>query len=145
MNVEAAIPYFSLQAPLSQEGVALLIIEAFDPRIPERHTKVKVPVQCQETLGPIILTAALLQVGTKTIARNIPAKCLEVEETPNEVIRIAIFQDQYQGTWSDLADKPVKTMLSSSPFAKLAKGDVLDVWDRQFINEKLQKAPPAST
>ena len=142
MNIEAAIPYFTLQSPLSQEGVALLILEASDSRIPECHTKVKVPVQCQETQEPIIITVAILQVGTKVISRNVPANCLEIEEVPNEVVRIAIFQDQFPGSWQDIVAKPVKTMLACRPFDELEKGALLDVWDRQFLSDKMQKTKP---
>eukprot|EP00435_Cladocopium_sp_Y103_P026233 s1561_g6.t1 len=141
-NIENALPYFSLQAPVSQEGVGLLILEANDERIPITHTKVKVPVQCRASQEPIIITAALLQLGSKTTMRNLPENCLSIQETPNEVVRVIVYQDQYGGNWSDLLGRPVKTLMEQEPFAQLDKADFLDVWDRQFLSERFAKAKP---
>lgn len=142
LNIHEARPYFTLQAPVSSEGVGLLVLEADDPSIPTCHARVKVPVQCKETQEPIIITAALLQVGTKHIRRNLPEKCLEIEETPNEVLRLVVYQDQYPGHWNEFITKPVKAIMEMEPFVSLDKGEVFEVWDRQFLSERLSKAAP---
>ena len=49
MNVEEAIPYFGLNAAVSQFGVALLILDHDDVRVPNSCPIVKVPARCIAT------------------------------------------------------------------------------------------------
>ena len=44
-NIIEVLPYFSLTEPVSNQGVALLILEHDDPRLPPQHRVIKCPVQ----------------------------------------------------------------------------------------------------
>ena len=142
MNVEEAIPYFQLNQPVSGEGIALLIIDHDDPRVPTSKQLLRVPAQCASTGEPIILTVAMIQVGSQAIARNLPQQCVEIEEVANKVVRIAVYRDQFPGDWTEFASKPVKMLVEQAPFQHMPPQSILDVWDRQFVNHRMQRTQP---
>ena len=138
-NIEEAVPFFAIASPITKEGMGLLVLEFEDPRIPQ-HIRVRVPATCKATGEPVLITAALVQVGSKQVSRNVPAQCLAVQEVENTVVKVLVYQDQYPNAWNEFTSKPVKTLMSMEPFVQLDQQDVLDVWDRQFLTLKLTKA-----
>ena len=142
LNATDAAPYFDLTAPVSTEGVGLLVLDVDDIRLPPNHEIVKVPAQCQTTMEPIILSAALFQLGAKTVCRNLPKQCLAIQEVEQAVVRILAFRDQYPGNWDEFVKRPVKTILECQHFSHLDSTGILDVWDRQFMTDRMSKAKP---
>ena len=142
VNIESALPFFQLNQHLSPHGVGLLVIETNDPRIPQNHQVVKLPVIHQQTQEPMIISAALLQLGATKVSRNFPTNCIAVPQVDTKVIRVQVYRDQTTHAWKDFIVKPVRTMSDHPPFLDLAVSDVLDVWDRQFVNHKLSKQTP---
>ena len=142
-NIEGAMPFFALQNPLSPHGVGLLVLDIRDERLPPGHTKVKVPVIHAMTQEPMIITAALFQLGTRTVSRNFPANCIQVPQVDTQVVRVQVYRDQTPHNWEELAARPAKTVLEHSPFTDLSTNDVLDVWDRQFVNMKMGRQAAA--
>ena len=140
-NVEDAMPFFGLQSPVSTEGVGLLILDFTDVRIPELRTIIKVPVLCKQTNEPMLITAALVQIGGKEIKRNTPTTCQAVQEIDNQVFRVLVFKDQYQQDWDEFVQAPVRHLMNQSPFSN-ASQQIVDVWDRQFLSAKMNKVPP---
>ena len=65
LNIEEALPFLSLTSPVSNEGVGLLILDHTDSRLPECHEIVRIPTTCNATGEPLLITAALLQLGSK--------------------------------------------------------------------------------
>ena len=142
MNATEAIPYLQVSQQVSQEGVALLIIDHDDPRLPDNKQVLRIPAQCTATQEPIILTVAVFQVGKQVVTRNLPKQCIEIEEVANQVIRVLVFRDQHQAEWSDFTKGPVKALMSQSPFNDIPAEAILDVWDRQFVNHRMQRETP---
>ena len=97
---------------------------------------------CTSTSEPVILTAALIQLGSIAVERNTPEQCLAIQEIPNSVLRVLVFRDQYSGAWTDLLQGPVKMLLAEAPFDQLAAADVLDIWDRQYLSLRMRKEKP---
>eukprot|EP00435_Cladocopium_sp_Y103_P021614 s4003_g5.t1 len=143
-NIEEALPYFALQQPLSTEDIGLLVLDHQDSRLPPHHTIVKVPSICKATGEPLIATAALLQIGGKSVSRNMPAEAVHIQETPHVVIRIALYKDQLQVPWDTVCKGPVRQAMDMPGLRHLTQSDILDVWDRQFLSESMQKAEPAN-
>ena len=141
-NIEESLPYFGLQAPLSPKGVGLLVLDFADPRLPAAHSVIKVPAICTSTSEPVILTAALVQLGSIAVERNTPEQCLAIQEIPNSVLRVLVFRDQFSGSWSELLQSPVKKILAAAPFDEIAPADVLEVWDRQYLTLRMRKDKP---
>lgn len=73
-----------------------------------------------------ILTVVVIQVGSQTITKYLPQQCVEVGEVASKVVRVTVRWDQ--GDW---------TCQSMPPQS------ILDVWDCQFVNHRMQETPPA--
>ena len=142
VNIAEAMPYFQLTEAVSPHGVALLVLEFDDPRLPQQHQVMKVPVQSRETQDPLIVKVAVVQIGQQSVLRNVPAHTIAVPEVPNQVIRVLIFKDQFTGPWTEFVRSPVRCLMQQEPFRHLQQSDVIDVWDRQFMTVKMQKVPP---
>ena len=141
VSVDGAIPYFNLKSPVSQQGIALLIIDHDDARLPPSCQVTKVPAKCIATNEPMIVSLAMMQIGAKQVVRNLPAQCLQVPEVDNQVIRVQVYKDQASAKWDEFIQKPVKNLLSAQPFADLASAAILDVWDRQYMTNRMMKVP----
>lgn len=142
VNIAEALPYFQLNEAVSQKGVALLVLEFDDPRLPQQHKVMKVPVQSRGTHDPLIVKVAVVQIGQQTVVRNTPAQTIAVPEVPNQVVRVLLFKDQYAGVWNDFVKSPVKCLMQQEPFRQLQPSDVIDVWDRQFMTTRMQRVQP---
>eukprot|EP00438_Fugacium_kawagutii_P026185 Skav211359 [mRNA] locus=scaffold677:324547:329223:- [translate_table: standard] len=142
-SVEEALPYLK-HPQVSQEGILLLVPSPYDPRLPEGKQIQKVPAQCRTTSEPMLVTMATFQIGAKQIVRNMPMQCPEVPQVDNQVMRLVAFQDQWQGSWADFAKGPVKAILAHEMFADIPRDSVLDVWDRQFLSNRMTRSQPDS-
>ena len=144
VNIDSALPYFQLNQHLSPHGVGLLVLEANDPRIPTQRQIVKMPVIHSVTQEPMIISAALLQLGAVKVCRNFPAQCISVPQVETKVVRVQVYRDQTSHAWKDFVARPVRAMMQQKPFTDLATTDVLDVWDRQYVNHKMGRQTPES-
>ena len=104
-----------------------------DERIPAAHELITFPANCPDTGEPIILTAALLQLGQQKVTRHLPKNRTKIEEIQTEVVRVVVFRDQCNFNWGEFIQKPVKQVLASEMAAQLQQDDIIDVWDRQFL------------
>ena len=136
--------YFRLTEPVTKGALGLLILDFQDDRIPDRKTLVRVPATYLPTTEPIIVTAALLQLGVASAVRNTPDQCLAVEQVDPQVIRVLAYRDQLTQQWSDFVQGPVKTIFQSDAFVAIEPHSqaVLDVWDRQFLTDKFTRVGP---
>ena len=143
VNYEDALPYFAIQQAMTTEGLGLLVLDHHDPRLPKNHTVVRVPALCKATSEPLIATAALFQLGQQTVVRNLPDECIEVQETPYAVVRVALYRDQTSVPWEAITAGPVKQILQQPSMQGLQQSAIMDVWDRQFLDERLKKTDPS--
>ena len=141
-NIDEALPYFTLQQPLSTEGIGLLVLDHHDPRLPHQHVTVRVPAICKATGDPLIATAAIFQLGHKAVTRNMPEEAVHVQEFPHRVLRVAMYRDQLPVAWDLVCQGPVKQLMDTQCMQSVKQADILDVWDRQFLTDSLQKADP---
>eukprot|EP00435_Cladocopium_sp_Y103_P013223 s3565_g3.t1 len=139
VNIHDAKPFFHLQRPLSSEGIGLLVLDFQDESLPTHHQVLRFPASCPETQEPMILSAALIQLGQMPVHRALPPKPTAVDQVETVVIRAVLFRDQCTFPWTTMQNKPVKALLDMEHFASLSKGDLLDVWDRQFLSKQYQK------
>ena len=91
---------------------------------------------------PLILSAALIQLGRKTVQRNLPATCIAMHEVDHVVLKMVLYKDQFTGDWTSFTQKPVQSLLERPPFDQCDRSDVLDVWDRQFLSSKFTRSKP---
>ena len=142
VNVQDAAPFFHLSQALSAEGVGMLVLDFKDESLPAHHQIVRFPASCPETQEPMIITAALLQLGQQQVSRVLPQQPTAIDQVETLVIRAMLYRDQTTLPWQNLLTKPVKAILELDHFADMNKGELLDVWDRQFLNKQYQKTKP---
>ena len=142
VNISDALPFFQLNEPISNEGVGLLILDFADDRIPDKHDRVCFPATCPGTEEPVLLTAALVQLGRKGVSRVIPKERSRVEETPTKVYRLVMYRDQCRMDWDAFVAKPVKHMLEHEACQTITSEVIVDVWDRQFLTKQFTKCKP---
>eukprot|EP00435_Cladocopium_sp_Y103_P032065 s432_g8.t1 len=142
VNVQEALAFFQLHEPVSKEGVALLVIDHADSRIPDTKTIVQFPAHYCETNERILVTAALLQIGSKKVQRFRPDSCVKIDEVETQVVRILAYRDQIKSDWASLIQGPVKTVLSTDALSALPQDHILDIWDRQFLDKNFRKTAP---
>ena len=119
----------------------MLILDFTDERIPEHRNIIKVPVLCKQTNEPMLISAALVQIGGKEIMRNTPKTCPAVQEIDNQVFRVLVFKDQYPHDWIEFVKAPVRHLINQTPVSDISQ-QIVDVWDRQFLSMKMTKVPP---
>eukprot|EP00435_Cladocopium_sp_Y103_P013782 s2225_g3.t1 len=132
--------------PVSKFGLALLILDHASPGVQQMGEMIRFPGRCIKTSEPILAAARLLQLGAVRVSRNEPTHKLRIEETPNQVIRLLLFRDEWDGEWSDLTRNPVKLALTKIPEFQKSEtqgNPILDLWDRQFVTHRLERSPPA--
>eukprot|EP00438_Fugacium_kawagutii_P004397 Skav211908 [mRNA] locus=scaffold3051:23360:33285:+ [translate_table: standard] len=141
-NIKEAEPFFRLQDKICREGLALIVLDLFDPALPERHQVVQFPAICADTKEPMIIQGALFQLGHMDVTRAMPKDVVKVSKVDTKVVRVMVHRDQFQHDWTSFARSPVKAILALPEFQKEQKEGVLDVFDRQFMTKRFQKSRP---
>eukprot|EP00435_Cladocopium_sp_Y103_P076084 s49_g76.t1 len=142
VNIQDAIPFFNLQKPLSAEGVGMLVLEFQDEQLPMHHQVIRFPASCPETQEPMILSAALIQLGQQQVTRVMPPKPTSIDQVDTVVLRAVLYKDQAASFWKSVLTKPVKYILSLDHFTGVSHDDLLDIWDRQWLSKQFQKMKP---
>ena len=144
-NIHEVQHFLSLTSPLSAEGVALIILDHADPRLPPQVEQIRIPAMSAATSEPMLVSAALLQLGSKKVLRHVPAESFALDEIQTQVLKVVVYQDEWTGTWSSFIQHPVKAIFDHAVMqdAEFPQADnVMDVWDRQTLDSKLAKAQP---
>ena len=142
LNKEDAEPFLQLREPLSPEGVGMIIVDYKDLQLPPNHTLLTFPASFAETSDPMIVSAALVQLGSKTIGRLMPTNPISIEQIDTQVVRCVLFRDQFEGDWTQVMQRPFKTIQNLDCMREVVQADILDCWDRQFLNKQYQKSKP---
>ena len=140
-SIEAS-PYIKLNKPVSTQGLAMLVLDYENVSLHGQGQIIRFPATCNKTNEPMLISGRLIQIGSVEISRNEPSQKLKVEEEDTKVVRILAYRDEVESSmqWQDFVAQPVKHIIQMTP--ELQQGDqqiVLDVWDRQWVNSKLDK------
>ena len=140
-----AVPYLRFAQPVSQKGLALLILDHQDPMLHGVGEEVRFPARYEKTSEPILLSAKLVQLGNILVSRVVPDHALQIEEVQTTVIRFVMYRDEIDKGWETVIAKPVRFLVSTVPALQLrpdGTSPIMDVWDRQYLNNKLEKTRP---
>ena len=142
VNAAQAYPYLKVDLPLSQFGLALLILDHDDTAFHGLGEIIRFPAKYDQTGEPIIATAKLVQLGSSIVSRHFPQTQLRVEEVLNVAIRVLAFRDEIDLDWPSFCEHPIRLILNAVPGLR-GKNDspdnVLDIWDRQFLTLKMER------
>ena len=145
VNAFEATPYIKLNRPVSSQGLAMLVLDHESTTVHGQGQVIRFPATCNKTGEPMLLSGRLIQIGSVEISRNEPTQKLKVEEEETKVIRILAYRDEIEPAtvWGDFATQPVKQIVKWTPaLQNIDQQVVLDVWDRQWVNLKLDKVRP---
>jgi hypothetical protein len=140
-----AVPYLRITQPISQKALALVVVDYHTPILNGIGEEVRFPAKCERTGEAIILTAKMLQLGSDQVKRATPDAQVKVEEVVNQVLRTVSYRDELMHPeWKSFVTKPVKHVIEDVPCLQQIDrhSPIIDVWDRQFLNEKLEKSNP---
>ena len=138
-------PYISVTKPISQEGLALLVLDHADPTCQGIGQVVQFPARFEQTGEPLITRPRLIQLGESEVSRLVPQNPLCVDEVATHVIRALVFRDEFGDSWENFVMHPVKFLLDHHKELVGGSGNdsnIVDVWDRQFVSHKLERLPP---
>ena len=139
-----ATPYLKLSKPITKKGLAILILDHSHHSCQGLGHVLRFPCKCEQSGEPIIATARLIQLGCIEITRNVPLSPTCIDEVQTSVIRILLYRDECNASWSEVIQRPVKFVLQQLNLEPNGNGNpVVDVWDRQFLDMKLGKTKPA--
>ena len=140
-SVDEALPYVTRGDAISSEGLAILVINYADSRLPNHAQPIKFPAVCASSGESMLVSAAMYQIGAKRVQRQLPQQCNKIDQVETTVLRIALYRDQTKCVWTDIAKSPVKLILASDGLAPFGR-EVLDVWDRQYLSKRFVRTKP---
>eukprot|EP00438_Fugacium_kawagutii_P006340 Skav211883 [mRNA] locus=scaffold3296:6148:8907:+ [translate_table: standard] len=145
LDASEAIAYLRVSHPVSQKALAILIVNHADPRVLTWGTTIRLPARCERTGDPILLTGRLVQLGAIAVVRTTTSQSLKIDEVQATVIRTLVFRDELECSWESFMDRPVRHIIQQveefQP-TQAGKSPIIDVWDRQFLNEKMERCNP---
>ena len=158
-----AKPYLDLEAPVSKAALALVVLgESLPVTENARVAKIRfqaVSLVCNE---PVLLGAALIQIGDTWASKAPPKVLAPLDLVPSNVVRVAAYRDQVTVAWEAFHTAPMRTIVQIVEALQVCKtlscacpkwhglsapgepSPLLEVWQRQFCNEAYQVAAPAN-
>ena len=106
LNIDEALPLLAMPGPLAKEGLALVVLEHSDSRMPADAEEIRFPAHCRTTEEAILLTGALVQLGAKKMGRPAPSDAMPMEVVDNQVVRVLQYRDQHDGDWDQFSQVP---------------------------------------
>lgn len=137
-----AVPILCLTRPVTSQGLGVLVLATSSNQSEHASQPVRFPAYCNKSQEPVLVSGYLYQLGKQQVMRQEPANKIAVEETPVEAVRCLVYKDQAGESWDKMQKQPVKTILESVPLLQPPSGKIkiVDVWDRQWLTKRFEKA-----
>eukprot|EP00435_Cladocopium_sp_Y103_P031905 s305_g8.t1 len=145
LQAAAVIPYIRNGQPISKHALGVIVVDHIEPVLEGIGEVIRFPARCEKTGEAILLTARLLQLGAHQVSRATPEAQTKVDEVGNRVIRTVTYRDELEGiTWDKFIERPIRHVIDAVPCLQPQQqhSPIIDVWDRQFLSEKLTKCRP---
>eukprot|EP00435_Cladocopium_sp_Y103_P024181 s205_g5.t3 len=142
IQAASVVPYIRNGQPISKSALGLIVVDHHAPVLEGIGTIIRFPARCEKTGEAILLTGRLIQLGTVQVIRAAPEAQTKLEEVGNQVIRTVTYRDELENiSWDKFIERPIRHVIQAIP---ILQGDnhqspIIDVWDRQFLSEKLEK------
>lgn len=94
-NIHEVLHFLGLTTPISAEGIALLILDHADARLPPTVEQIRIPAMSASTSEPMLVSAAMLQLGAKQVVRHVPSQSFALEEIQTKVLKVLVYQDEW--------------------------------------------------
>ncbi|CAE7393753.1 Pol [Symbiodinium sp. CCMP2592] len=161
VSASAAGPYLRIDKPVSKQALGLLVLGSLNLSGTSLKSEVvRFQASCSTTQEPVLLTATLLQIGDRFVQKVAPGQRMTLDLVPSAILRLAVYRDQWEGSWAVFAQKPLRSVLeacscirtcsqvgcscscwhgSSSPGVPEA---LLEVWGRGFVTTSFKPCAP---
>lgn len=149
---------FRGQKTISSEGLGFLIMAPYSQEVMQLGQEIRFPAQSTNTGEPVLLSAVLIQHGSKEVGRCQPSNPQSIEQIDTQTIKVLLYRDQCQMEWKEVVPKPVKAVLSlveclqtcNIPACQCNKSHkesndvdpIIDLWQRDFVSLHFQKTKP---
>ena len=147
LQADKASPYLRITQPISKHGLALLIVDHQSTIAQGVGEVIRFPARCERTGEAILLTGRIVQLGMIPVTRRSPEAKTKVDEVLNQVFRIVVYKDELEEMqWDNFIARPVKCIVAALPFLQPSSdghNPIIDLWDRQYLTEKLERTRPA--
>lgn len=140
-----AIPYLKLRKPISQHGLAMIVLDHRDMAIQGSGQEIRFPARCEKTGEAMLITARIIQLGAVEVSKIQAPQGAKVEEVTAEAIRIVAYKDELTSTtWDKFIARPIRHVIEAHPFLQTEgmHNPIIDIWDRQHLNERFEKTHP---
>ena len=146
VNADQAVPYLRFAKPVSKFALALVVVNYQSPLVLGTGEEVRLPARCEKTSEPILLTAKVIQIGAVEVTRAVVPNPTRVEEVSAVVLRTCTYRDELGHiTWEKFRSRPIKYVVDDvqclQPDSQ-GVSPIIDVWDRQWLNDKLERTRP---
>lgn len=141
---------------ISCYALGLLVIDTPPADMMEKYqiTSMTFTATYKGTGEPVLIFGAFKQLGDLLIRRIVPGHLERPELITTQVVKVQIFRDEFQGSWTSLATAPVKTLCQHVPLLQLCTGKncgqdcprshaavdeeldtiLMEIWSRTFAN-----------
>ena len=148
---------------ISTKPLAILLTERPPLQFQEEHEvrPVSFAAKYIGTGEPIIVFGALKNLGDVPITQHIPGAHEQPTLVSTQVVKVQVFRDEFQESWQQLAQSPVKTLCQAVPRLQLCPGKdcgpdcarshaavdeeldsiLLEIWSRTFTKLEGGKVP----
>ena len=144
LNLSDAEPFLQLREPISVNGIAILLLDYQEVDLPRNHKIITCPASCTDTQEPMIITAALIQLGQQEICRYLPENRITLQQIDTQVVRCLLYRDQCVFPWNEVIAHPFKSIRAIEGMTGIDNASILDVWDRQFLSKQFQRVQAES-
>lgn len=150
---------------ISLRGLALLIIDSPSQQVIKDAglSPMIFPALCTTTDEHTIIMGHVMQLGDSTITRKMAGNESAPEKIDTQVLKIQVYRDQFELSWADFCQAPVRHIINLVDPMQLCKGNncgiecakyhqgidesldavVLEVWSRNFMDDQGKKIEPS--
>eukprot|EP00435_Cladocopium_sp_Y103_P074243 s90_g47.t1 len=151
------------QDSISTNPLAVLVTEELPPEVlaTTGATAVSFPATYKGTGEPVLIFGAMKNLGDQKINRHVAGNLTQIDIIENVVIRLHVYRDELQSSWSDLLQSPVRLLQQMLPPLQLCAGAgcgadcpkthqpvgehldaiIMEVWGRSFGKVEGGRAP----
>ena len=137
-----AEPILRLARPVTHQGLGVLVLATQSNSAEHVGQPIRFPAICNSSQEPVLISGYLYQLGKMQVMRHEPSQKIAVEETPVEAVRCLVYRDQASEIWESMQKQPVKAIFENAELLHPQSGKVkvVDVWDRQWLSKRFEKA-----
>ena len=160
-----AEPYLKSSQIIAKGPLALVVLQGPNGGCPTslHVSMITVPARCLANQEPILLEAALVQIGSIQVSKAVASSPVSIESVQVATVKLTVFRDECAIEWEQFCGAPLKYVLQQCPLLKYCRVNgctcpcwrnaeelnvsdaIVDVWRRQFLRAGYKPEPPKTS